>query len=218
MRAIVFDLDGTLLDSRLDIARSILHAVGALGHESRLDVNELGALVGRPLAEMLRAAVPHVDRDSTLRGERLYRDHYMEHCLDTSTLFSGVEEGLRSLVGRTLLGCATTKRPDQAERIIAGLHLDDCMDLCLGTSPGMAYKPAPDLVLAAAQALSLEPGELLYVGDTSFDLRAAHAAGSPAAWAAWGYGDENACLAERPELILRSPAQIRHLAAGRASP
>jgi phosphoglycolate phosphatase-like HAD superfamily hydrolase len=111
-------------------------------------------------------------------------------------------------VGTVKLGCATTKRTDQAARILAGLDLLDTMDLCLGTSPGMRYKPAPDLLLAAAEALAVDPAQMVYVGDTELDLRAAHAAGSQAAWVRWGYGDETRCLATEPHTILDSPADL----------
>jgi phosphoglycolate phosphatase len=212
MRAIVFDLDGTLVDSRQDIAVSLLAAVAGLGHQSRLDAAGLGAMVGRPLADMLRAAVPELDEEGVQRGADLYRVHYLEHCLDRTTLFRGVASAVNALVGRVRLGCATTKRTDQAERILAGLDLLDPMDLCLGTSPGMRYKPAPDLLLAASEALALEPGELVYVGDTELDLRAAHAAGSQAVWARWGYGHEAPCLAAEPHHILDTPEALLALA------
>jgi phosphoglycolate phosphatase len=209
--AIVLDLDGTLVDSRQDIAVSLLAAVAGLGHQSRLDATALGAMVGRPLADMLQAAVPGLDSDGVQHGADLYRAHYLEHCLDHTTLFAGVEQAVRALVGRTTLGCATTKRTNQAARILAGLDLLDAMDLCLGTSPDMRYKPAPDLLLAAAEALSIDPARMVYVGDTELDLRAAHAAGSQAAWVRWGYGDEARCLAAKPHHIVDTPEALARL-------
>lgn len=205
MGAIIFDLDGTLVDSRQDIAQSLLAAIEGLGEVSRLDAAGLGALVGRPLADMLRAAVPTIDDPGIGRATDLYRAHYLVHCLDRTTLFPGVAAAATALASRATLGCATTKRTDQAERILAGLNLLEPMTLCLGTSPGMRYKPAPDLILAAADALDLDADRLIYVGDTEIDIRAAHAAGSRAAWVRWGYGHEDRCLAEGPEHVLDSP-------------
>jgi phosphoglycolate phosphatase len=211
MRAIVFDLDGTLADSRGDIAASILAAVAGLGAESRLDAEALGALVGHPLADMLRAAVAGLKAADVQRGAELYRAHYRDHCLDRTALFPGVKQSVHSLAGRARLGCATTKRTDQAERILAGLGLREPFELCLGTAPGMRYKPAPDLLLAAARALDLPPAALTYVGDTELDLQAAHAAGSRAAWARWGYGLPGPCLAAAPHHVLDAPADFSTL-------
>ncbi len=211
MDAIVFDLDGTLVDSRLDIAVSLLAAIEGLGYASLLNTTGLGAMVGRPLSDMLRAAVPNIDDESIARGTDLYRAHYLVHCLDHTTLFAGMAEAVTSLASQRQLGCATTKRTDQAERILAGLDLLTPMALCLGTSPGMRYKPEPDLILASAKALSVEPASLIYVGDTELDLRAAHAAGSRAAWVRWGYGAEASCLAEKPEFVIDTPEELNTL-------
>ncbi len=200
------------MDSRQDIAVSLLAALAELGHRSRLDATALGAMVGQTLTDMLRAAVPGLSDEGVARGTELYRAHYLEHCLDHTTLFEGVATAVAALVGRVRLGCATTKRTDQAERILAGLGLAEPMDLCLGTSPGMRYKPAPDLLFAAAKALAIDPTALVYVGDTDLDLRAAHAAGSQAVWVRWGYGDETRCLQAKPHHVLVTPGDLETLA------
>jgi phosphoglycolate phosphatase len=206
------------VDSRQDIAVSLLHAVTELGHRSRVDAAALGAMVGRPLADMLRAAVPGLSDEGVKQGTDGYRAHYLDHCLDRTTLYDGVASSVSALVGRVRLGCATTKRTDQAERILSGLDLATPMDLCLGTSPGMRYKPAPDLLLAAARELTIDPRTMVYVGDTDLDLRAAHAAGSQAVWARWGYGDEARCRNAAPHHILDTPEDLGALADSMALP
>lgn len=191
---------------------SLLAAVEGLGHRSRLDAAGLGAMVGRPLADMLRAAVPGLSDEDVKKGTDLYRAHYLDHCLDHTELYDGVAPAVNALFGRVLLGCATTKRTNQAERILAGLNLAEPMDLCLGTSGSMRYKPAPDLLFAAAKTLAIDPRTLVYVGDTDLDLQAAHAAGSQAVWARWGYGDEQRCSAAKPHHVLQTPADLATLA------
>ena len=72
-------------------------------------------------------------------------------------------------------------------------------------------RPRGDVEFLAAAALAVDPAQMVYVGDTELDLRAAHAAGSQAAWVRWGYGDETRCLAAEPHTIIDSPAAFETL-------
>ncbi|MFH2005131.1 MAG: HAD family hydrolase [bacterium] len=211
VRAIVFDLDGTLVDSRRDITAGILAGLAGVQRRPELSDASIGALVGQPLAEMFRAAAPGLTDADVERAQAVYRTHYARHCAVHSTLYPGVKELIPWLRERVRLGCATTKRPDNARDVLQAFGLLTELHAWRGTSADMRYKPAPDLLLAIAEDLDVEPGEMVYVGDTATDLRAAHAAGCQAAWARWGYGAPAHCRAEEPEHVLDAPAQLRGL-------
>ncbi|MDY0002749.1 MAG: HAD family hydrolase [Polyangia bacterium] len=208
MRALVFDLDGTLVDSRADIVSSLEAALERLSAPSVLGPEALGALVGRPLGEMISAAAPSIDADGIEAAAAAYRDHYALHCRDQSRLYPGVDELLRSLPEGILLGCATTKRPEQTRIVLEAFGLLDLFHAWRGTAPDMPYKPAPDLLHAIARDLAVPPDEMWYVGDTPGDLLAARAAGAVGIWASWGYGAPEACLAAEPAHALGSPADL----------
>ena len=213
VHALVFDLDGTLVDSRQDITTAVLAALEELGRPSLLDPNAIGNLVGRPLSEMFTTAAGELSPADQTRAAALYREHYANHCADHSRIYPGILPALDHLAGHTRLACATTKRPDQARLVLQTFGLLPRLAAWRGTSPQMRHKPAPDLIQAIARDLDVAPHSLIYVGDTPTDLQAAHAAGAQAAWVRWGYGHPDACLAEVPEHVLNTPVELLGLAA-----
>lgn len=208
MQAIVFDFDGTLVDSRTDITVSIRAALQGVGIPCVLSDEAIGAMVGCPLTEMLISAGPTLDTEGLLRATAAYRAHFTLHCQDHSRLYDGVVSVIRSLRGRVLLGCATTKRPEPAGRMLEAFGLQPLLDAWRGTAKGMRFKPAPDVLLAIAADLDVEPAQMAYVGDTASDLLAARAAGALPVWARWGYGEPAACAAAEPALVLEQPRDL----------
>jgi phosphoglycolate phosphatase len=211
MTALIFDLDGTLVDSRADITASVLHALTSRGRASVLPAAAVGALVGQPLHAMLALADPTADPAEIRALGAAYREHYSANCAVSSRLYPGVREALAALQGRVPLACATTKRPEQARCVLAAFELLPFFQAWRGTSPDQRYKFAPDVILAAAADLGVAPAETVYVGDTATDLQAARAAGARSAWVTWGYGDEAACRAEQPDLVIREALDLAHL-------
>jgi phosphoglycolate phosphatase len=211
MPALIFDLDGTLVDSRADITASVLHALASRGRTSGLSPAAVGALVGQPLQAMFALADPTVDAAELGALAAAYREHYSANCAVASRLYPGVRDALVALRDRGPIACATTKRPDQTRCVLAAFDLLLLLHAWRGTSPDQRYKPAPDVILAAAADLGVAPADVIYVGDTVTDLQAARAAGARSAWVTWGYGDEAACRAEQPDHVLRSAADLLRL-------
>ncbi len=208
MQAIVFDFDGTLVDSRQDITCSIRAALERLEIPCVLSDEAIGAMVGRPLTEMLLCAGPTLDGARLELATAEYRVHFAVHCQDHSRLYDGVASLMQSLRGRVRLGCATTKRPEPAGRVLASFGLQPLLDAWRGTDESMRFKPAPDVLLAIAADLGVPPSQMAYVGDTAADLIAAREAGAVPIWARWGYGEPAACEAAAPALVLEHPLDL----------
>lgn len=211
MRALIFDLDGTLVDSRADIVASILAALAATDDPCVLSPERLGALVGRPLTEMLATASPGLSPEAVEAAADRYRAHFARHCQDRSRLFPGIRALFSALPGDLLVGVATTKRPEPTQLVLKAFGLLPLLHGWRGTSSDMAFKPAPDVLLAIAEDLDVSPEEMWYVGDTASDLVAARAAGAAGLWATWGYGVPAACRAAEPLHVLGSPADLLRL-------
>ncbi|MCY1030554.1 HAD-IA family hydrolase [Corallococcus sp. BB11-1] len=204
-RGILFDLDGTLVDSLPDIIASFLHGFSHLGLPAP-SVPEVRALIGQPLDAMyLRFAPEHVTGLCAA-----YREHYPRNFLNHSRPFPGVERTLRALRERGyLLAVATTKRSDMARRFVDALGLDGLLHHVQGTD-GFPHKPAPDVLHRALAALGT--GGLWMVGDTTLDLRAGQAAGLRTYAVTWGtHSPEELATATPDELQPDLERLLSHL-------
>jgi len=191
-RGIVFDLDGTLVDSLPDIIGSFRYGFVQEGL-SVPPVSEVHALIGQPLEAMYAHFAPA--HAAVLCAH--YREHYPRHFLDHSRPFPGVVETLGALRARGyLLAVATTKRSDMARRFVEALGLGALLHHVQGTD-GFAHKPAPDVVLRALAALGT--GGLWMVGDTTLDIHAGQAAGLRTYALTWGTHPESVLRAAGPD-------------------
>ncbi|CAN5484351.1 HAD family hydrolase [soil metagenome] len=191
---IVFDLDGTLVDSLEDIFLSFQHSFTVYS----LPVPEARAIkdeICKPLEDMFAVFAPaHVEALS-----RAYRSHYPEHFTDHSSLYPGVRELLKELRRRGYRSAvATTKRSDMARLLAAAVGLDKLVDHLQGTDD-IPHKPAPDVVY---QAVAGAGGEGLWmVGDTVMDILAGKAAGLRTYAVTWGTHDEVLLKSARPDIL-----------------
>lgn len=175
IRALLFDLDGTLIDTAEDIAASTNHALAVLGLPAR-SVAEVSRMVGRGVENLLRAALDDATVDLSVPLEA-FRAHYDAHCLDRTRPFPGVPEILREFSrGERPMGVISNKPVEFSEKILAGLDLRRHFDLVLGP-PVVAVKPDPEGVLRVAAAWGVSPAEILLVGDSEVDRETAARAG-----------------------------------------
>jgi phosphoglycolate phosphatase len=192
---VVFDLDGTLVDSQRDIVDSFLHGFDAVGLP-RPAREEVIALVGRPLEEMYAAFAPsqHVDRLSSA-----YRAHYPLHFTDHTVPYAGVVELLEALGRRGYARVvATTKRTVMAEELVEAVGLRALLEHVQGTD-GIPAKPAPDVIERALAAVGGDG--VLMVGDTVGDVLAGKAAGLTTYAVTWGSGTPEALAAAGPDAL-----------------
>jgi phosphoglycolate phosphatase len=185
---VVFDLDGTLVDSRQDLATAINALRGALGL-SPLSLAEVTSMVGEGAPVLLRRALPE-SVSGTAFEDALARflDLYHETCLAATRPYGGVEELLAGLAPRYPLAVLTNKPERHSRRILAGLGLLPRFALVVGGDTLPTRKPDPDGLRWIAASWRTSPRRLLLVGDSAVDADTAAAAGSGLALVSWGYG------------------------------
>jgi len=205
-RAVVFDLDGTLIDSLPDIVWSFRAAFDAEGLPAP-DEADVRARVGPPLEEMAAAFVSDAAKVAAVCDA--YRSIYPRHFTERTRPFPGVVEVLVELRRRDwLLAVATTKRTAMARELVEALGLDAFLDHVQG-SDDLPHKPAPDVVLAALAALSADGAWM--VGDTVTDLQAGRAAGLRTYGVSWGTHDAARLAEAEPDALEADLARLLEL-------
>ena len=209
--AIVFDLDGTLVDSIPDIVDTFRATFAEVGLVAP-DGEQVRAAVGLPLEQMYAA---HAPDELVPRLVEAYRELYPQRFARQSRPYPGVREVLTELRARGyLLGVATTKRTAMALRFVAAMGLEDALDVVQGTD-GIPHKPAPDVVLRVLERLGAR-GEWM-VGDTVHDVEAGRAAGLATYALTWGTHDAARLSAARPDRLEASLEPLLAVADGSSS-
>jgi phosphoglycolate phosphatase len=185
--ALVFDLDGTLIDSRRDITTAINRLRGELGLPPILlaDVVTMVGEGARLLVE--RALGPGFPPDQVDRAVARYLELYGEVCLDETVAYPGIEAMLGDLAGRYPLALLSNKGEAFSRRILDGLGLTRFFAEILGGDSLPTRKPDPAGLRVLAERLGVPLTRLLLVGDTWIDAETAHHAGCAFALVEWGF-------------------------------
>jgi pyrophosphatase PpaX len=201
---VLFDFDGTVVDSGAMILASFRHATKTVLERDLTDT-ELLAAVGTPLREQMRS----FDAERADELVEVYRAHN-EPLHDELQPCDGILEVLRHLKdeGRRL-GIVTAKRGATVELAFAVVPLREYFDVVVAAGDVERHKPDPDPLLLALERLGAEPEEAVYVGDSPFDVAAAKAAGMHSIAVTWGgiYGEE-ALRAEEPDTVVSTPREL----------
>lgn len=187
MRAVLWDLDGTLTDSLrfvVDTANRVIEAHGG----AALEFERVGSMTGLPLVKIFALAWPDLSADAMRGYVDEYRGIYDREVIPATRLFRGARATLREFHDAGLRQATVTgKRAADCERILRGLRVTDEIDAYLGGDSVARHKPEPDLALAAAARLGAEPAECVVIGDAPADVEMARAAGMRSIQVAWGY-------------------------------
>lgn len=208
---VIFDLDGTLTDSKRDIARALSHALRSSGH-AVADESVFYPHIGATLEETFAAVLPPHLHHRIDEAVAAYKVYYPDHCADETRLFDGVPEGLTALQEHGFtLAVATTKRTWMAERVLALLGVQHHFAHIQGTDD-FPYKPDPEIIrrVRAALADPCDDRRTWMVGDTPRDIEAGQRAGVRSAGVLYGYGDTDALRRAGPDLLVDSFHELVH--------
>ncbi len=199
----LFDLDGTILDSGPALVRSVRYALEQLGQRELPDEDDILALVGLPLETILCRLGIRAGPEQEAVFVASYRDHFARHFSENTKTYPHVLEVLEVLKPAGVkLAVVTTKHQTQAELVIQGCGLAGFFDYIHGYQAGQRHKPDPEPVLAALQQIGVFSHDALMVGDTELDIESGRAAGTTTCAVTYGFRPAALLHQLRPDFMV----------------
>ena len=212
IKLIIFDLDGTLVESRFDIAQSTNFMRSQFSLPA-LEQKTVDSYIGSGLRELVRRAMSDPDTATLDKALGIFQSHYREHCLDKTFLYDGVREALELFhgLGRKL-AVATNKKTDLSVKILAGLGVGALFGVVIGGDGKYRKKPDPEVLQVIMTQLGAAPGETAMVGDSSLDIQAGKNAGvAVTVGLSYGIGDAAGLKASGPDFLLGSFSDLKKI-------
>ena len=212
-RAIIFDLDGTLLDTLEDLALSVNAVLGENGFPGH-PVDAYRIFVGDGIELLMRRAMPVEDADGQLVKTMVdaVREEYRRRWADHTRPYPGIPELLDFLEERRIPKAVFSNKPHELTTLtVDGILSRWSFTAVEGARPGVARKPDPAGVLNIAKRMKVEPREIVCLGDSNTDMQTATAAGMHPVGAVWGFRDAGELLAAGAKLLAINPMEVAAL-------
>lgn len=210
-QAVLFDMDGTVLDTLDDLCDSINHSLAefSLPPVSREHVRQC---LGNGAAFLVSHSIP-TGSSPELEANVLafYKPWYDAHCLIKTAPYEGILPMMQSLKEQGLRLAIISNKPDRAVQELSDAFFPGLLELSVGESPSVRRKPAPDTVLTAASQIGLSVDQCVYVGDSEVDLETARNAGMDCISVTWGFRDEAQLIEAGASVLVRTPEELESL-------
>ena len=208
---IIFDLDGTLINTIDDLGQACNHALSACGYPTH-KIEDYPRLVGNGINKLIERALPEEYRNeaTVLRLREYFVPYYDAHNCDLTRPYDGIPALLQALKAQGhVLAVASNKYQAATEKIVAQLF-PDTFDVVLGEREGVARKPDPQIVydIWSDGSDKSDGSETLYIGDSLVDAKTAQAAGVKLVLCTWGFCTEEQLMTANPDYMVHHPAEI----------
>lgn len=221
-RAVIFDLDGTLLYTLENLFESTNHALRAFGYKER-SMDEIRSFVGNGVRVLMQRAMPapafnsaklSADNQPNLCDKdfeaclAVFKEHYAKTMYEKTRPYDGVIEILETLRKSGAKRAVVSNKFDSAVKALCNKYFGDLLITSVGESETVRKKPAPDGVLKVMKELGCKPYECVYIGDSEVDIETAKNAEVECISVDWGYKDEEFLLAHGAKKIAHTPAEL----------
>jgi phosphoglycolate phosphatase len=205
--AIIFDLDGTLVDSRSAIVASLHHAQRQCGFEIDAD-DDLRWALGPPLRDIMKRLLRTDDAASIAGGIAAYREHHPSVCLTHAQCYPGIHEALTELAATLTLFVGTSKLESVALSVIDHFRLRQMFQRVCGSQPDGRLTQKVDVINHLVRSAGLDASNVIVVGDRASDVCAAKACGVRAIAVTYGYGSLDELRSANPSTFCQAPHDL----------
>ena len=186
-KAVIFDLDGTLLDTLCDLYISVNYALSKFGYPEKT-VEEVRAFVGNGIGKLIERALPGgIENPDYAQVFAVFKEHYGANCENNTAPYTGIEQLLAKLSAAGIKTAVVSNKADFAVRALCRRFFPSLAERAIGEREGVRRKPAPDSVYAAMKLLGCSAEDTVYVGDSEVDVATAKNAGIDLIAVSWGF-------------------------------
>lgn len=210
-KAVIFDLDGTLLDTLDDLMNSVNFALREFGFPERTK-QEVRSFIGNGVIKLMERSTPdNTDTETQKKCFDAFRSHYLAHMADNTAPYEGVIPLLKKIKDK---GIATAVVSNKLHSAVTGLcedYFPSLIDAALGVAEEKERKPSPLNVFRAMEKLSSDKENTIYVGDSDVDVETAHRAGLKCIGVTWGFRDKDDLLSHSCDFFADTADEVFNL-------
>ena len=210
IKTVIFDLDGTLLDTLEDLTDAVNHAL-SIFHMPTRDICEIQRFVGNGIRRLLMRAVPDGEQNPEFEAVFAeFRRYYDLHCNDKTKPYEGIMELVDALGREHIQTAIVSNKVDSAVQTLNKRYFPQ-IAVAVGDREGLQRKPAPDSVFLAMSAYHAKREETVYVGDSEVDIETAKNAGIKCVSVLWGFRDREQLIASGAQIFIEEPLALLEL-------
>lgn len=210
-KAVLFDMDGTLLDTLEDLCDSTNHALAQMGYPLR-GIEEIRRFIGNGAEKQIRRAVPEgTSEEKIMETLAAYRAYYQDHCQIKTKVYDGLLDVLSELKEKGVKMAVVSNKPDAAVKKLSREYFGDRLDYAIGPSDGVRCKPYPDMAEEALKALGVEKKDAVFVGDSEVDVQTGLNAGLDVIAVSWGFRSREVVIEAGASKIADNASELEKL-------
>ena len=214
-KAVIFDLDGTLLNTLDDLADSTNYALSKFGYPTRT-IDEVRQFVGNGVAKLIERAIPEGKNNPNFeKCLAIFKENYAQNMYNKTAPYNGIIEMLSNLKSKGIKIAVVSNKFDLAVKELCKKYFEGFIDFAAGENEaqGIKKKPAPDTVISVLNEFNFASEDAVYVGDSDVDIMTAKNSQMPCISVTWGFRDEKFLLENGATILINAPSEIyNHLA------
>ncbi len=210
IKAVIFDLDGTLLNSLFDLRDSTNAAMEHFGYPTH-STDAVRRFVGNGVAKLIERAIPNGKQDPNYNDcLEYFKAHYAQHMYDKTCAYEGIYDALSALKAKGYMLAVVSNKFDAAVRELCSRHFQEHIEVAIGECEalGIKKKPAPDTVIAALNALGITNEQAVYVGDSEVDVHTANNSSMECITVLWGFRDKEYLLEQGAHIFAENTEEL----------
>ena len=205
---VIFDLDGTILDTLDDLADTMNYVLVQFGYPERTQ-EEIRRFVGNGIEKLIERAVPEkLEYERKMQMLDCFKAYYGIHCADKTKAYDGIKNVIEQLRSMGYKTAVVSNKADFAVQELCVQYFPGMFDAVVGERTGVKKKPAPDSVFEVMRSLEMDKNKTIYIGDSEVDLETAVNAGIPCIAVDWGFRDRNFLLERGAKRIVSKPEEL----------